>query len=466
MSPLNLLRASAVAALCLTVPAAGETLLVTNFYPSGPGSLQEALDRAAASEERTVIMITEADGTLTTEVGLRYEGAAPLVLHGNGVTIASPHDVTLFTAVGPSLLAITGARFAGPGGYSLARQGADAGAAGRGIFLDGAGAATGVVGLVLSNVAVAGVAGHGIHVSDCASGGDCAAGDGSAASLRLELHRVYISDVGQGRHGADGLRVDEGGPGDIDLAAVTFTATGVGGDGIALNEGQEGSVIADLLRADFIENGSYCDPAVLGGFLPRPAAGSFRAAELVPADLPRPDPAAPDPACITAEVATFEDGSVATYAYGIDVADGFAIDETGPGSILATLSIGQMLGNFGQGYAFHEAGRGDLDVVFTGIVGNGNLGAAMRLSEADAGDLYGGATAVELSSNGGLGLAAAEGGAGDLNLTLVGAATAGNAGGDLGVEAAQAGSGAGNIYVVDSEIADGIETDGAVLDAD
>ncbi|QXT39519.1 hypothetical protein [Gymnodinialimonas ceratoperidinii] len=469
MSPFTLLRASAAVALSLTTPAAGETLLVTNFYPTGPGSLQEALDAAAASEERTVILMTEADGTISTEVGLRYEGSSPLVIHGNGVTIASPNDVTLLTAIGPRLLAITGARFSGPGGYSLANQ--STGAAGKGIFLGAADAAGGEVSLVLSNVTVAGVAGHGIHVSDCArvdacGSGDGAAGDGSPASLRLELNRVYISDVGQGRHDADGLRVDERGPGDILLTAVNFTATGVGADGIELDEGQSGSVIADLVRADFIENGSYCDPAVLETFLPRPPEATFREFELIAADLPQPDATAPDLSCIEADVETFDGGSVAAYAYGIDVDDGFDIGEAGPGSVIATLSIGQILGNFDEGYDFDEEGPGDIDVVFTGIIGNGNLDDAIKLSEEDAGHLYVTATAVELSSNGGLGLDVEEEGAGDLTLTLVGSASAGNDGGEMGVEAAQSGSGAGNIYVVDTEIADGIETDGATLDAD
>lgn len=467
--PLNLFSSAALA-LCLTSPAVAETLMVTNFYPTGPGSLQEALDTAAASDERTVIYITQADGTITTEVGLRYEGASPLVIMGNGVTIASDNDVTLLSAIGPQVLAIIAARFMGPGGYSLANQGTGE-APGKGIFLDVAEDAEGVVSLVLTNVAVSGVAGHGIHVSDCTladdcGGGDGGAGEGSAASIQLELNRVHISDVGQGSFDADGLRVDERGPGSIDLTGVNLVATGVGADGFELDEGQAGDVIVDLIRANFIENGSYCDPAVLAPFLPAESEGEFEEFEIIVADLPQPSDDTPDMGCFELEVETYEGGSVEEYEYSIDVDDGFDIDEAGPGSIIATLSIGQMLGNFDEGYDFDEQGPGDIDVVFTGIIGNGNIDDAIKLSEEGPGSVYVTATAVEASSNGGVGIVAEEDDAGDLMMTLISSATAGNDGGDLGVEAMQDGSGEGNVYVVDSEMADGIETDGVTLDVD
>lgn len=468
MTLLSRLTTSAAVALCLTAPAFAETLMVTNFNASGEGSLQAALEAAGASNERSVIMVAEADGTITTQTGLRYEGAAPLVIIGNGVTIASPNDVTLLSAIGPQVLAITGARFAGPGGYSITNQGT---AAGKGIFLGVTEDAQGVVSLGLSNVAVSGVAGHGIHVSDCTLADACGSGEGGAgagsnASITVELNRVTVADVGQGSFDADGLRVDERGPGDIRLTGMFFTARGVGADGIELDEGQEGDVTVDMIQGDFIENGTYCDPALLRGFLPDPPAGEFREFEIIAADLPGPSIETPDMACFELDVETHEGGSVAEYAYAIDVDDGLDIDEAGPGSIIATFSIGQMLANYDEGYDVDEAGPGDIDVVFTGIVANGNIDDALKLSEEGPGSVYVTATAVEASSNGGVGIVAEEADVGDLFMVLISAATAGNDGGDLGVEAVQEGAGEGNVHVIDSEIADGIETDGAAIDAD
>lgn len=459
-------------ALCLAVPASAETLLVTNFDATGAGSLQAALDAAGASPERTVVMIEAADGTITTEVGLAYEGTSPLVIIGNGVTITSPNNVTLLSAIGPEVLAIVAARFTGPGRYSITNRDEDA--AGKGIFLDVAEDADGVVSLVLTNVAVSDVAGHGIHVSDCTladacgggEGGEGGEGEGSAASIQVELNRVRIANVGQGAFDADGLRVDERGPGSIDLTGVNVEVTGVGADGIELDEGQGGDVIVDMIRANFIENGDYCDPALLQDHLPDPPEAEFEEFEIITLDIPGPVADSPDDRCIEREVATYEGGSVEEYEFSIDVDDGLDIDEAGPGSIIATFSIGQMIGNYDEGYDFDEAGPGDIDVVFTGIVGNGNLDDAIKLSEEGPGSVYLTVTATEASSNGGVGIVAEEDDGGDLLVALIGIATAGNDGGDLGVEAVQDGDGEGNVYIIDSEVADGIETDGATLDAD
>ena len=82
------------------------------------------------------------------------------------------------------------------------------------------------------------------------------------------------------------------------------------------------------------------------------------------------------------------------------------------------------------------------------------------------GSVYMTATALEIASNGQEGLVVEEEDAGDLTLALIGVASTGNDGGELGIEASQDGDGVGNVYVIDSEIADGIETDGVTLDAD
>ena len=459
-------------AVCLTTaPALADTVLVTSFDATGEGSLQAALDAAGTSSSPTTIVITQADGQIVTPQGLTYRGAAPLTIYGNGITVASADNVTLLSAIDARAITLMDMTFEGPGGYSIEARGDLNGPAGKGIFYDVADGAEGTIGLRLINVSVSGVAGHGIHISDCTLADDCGggeggAGDGSPASIVVELAHVTITNVGQGSFDADGLRVDERGPGDITLTGMHVTVTGVGADGIELDEGQAGDVIVDLSHGDFIENGDYCDPALLTAYLPDPAEGEFREFDIIVADLPQPSPDTPDMGCFEFEVDTFEGGSVEEYEYAIDVDDGFDIDEAGPGSIIASFSVGEMLGNYDEGYDFDEAGPGDIDVVFTGIIGNGNTDDAIKLSEAGPGSVYMTATAVEASSNGGVGIVAEEEDAGDVLVALVSIATAGNDEGALGVEAVQEGEGEGNVYIVDSEIADGIETDGVTLDAD
>lgn len=471
MTLTSTLCTGATLALCLTAPAFADTLLVTNFNATGAGSLQAALDAAGTSSTPTTILITDANGQTETPLGLIYNGSSPLTIYGNGITIASSRNVTLLTAIDARAITLMDMAFEGPGGFSIEARGDTDGPAGKGIFLDVADDADGTIGLRLVNVSVSDVAGHGIHISDCTladacGGGEGGAGEGSAASIVVELAHVAISNVGQGSFDADGLRVDERGPGDITLTGMHVNVRGVGADGIELDEGQTGDVVVDLTHGNFIENGDYCDPALLTAYMPDPPEGEFREFDIIVADLPQPSPDTPDMGCFEFEVDTFEGGSVEGYAYSIDVDDGFDIDEAGPGSIVATFSVGEMIGNFDEGYDFDEAGSGDIDVVFTGIIGNGNIDDAIKLSEAGPGSVYMTATAVEASSNGGVGIVAEEEDDGDLLVALVSVATSGNDGGELGIEAVQDGTGEGNVFVIDSEIADGIETDGATLDAD
>jgi hypothetical protein len=97
------------------------------------------------------------------------------------------------------------------------------------------------------NVTVTGTAGHGIHVSDCTladecGGGSGGAGEGSPASISLTLTGVTVIDTAYGRFDADGVRVDERGEGSIDFVATSSVFSGIGADGIELDEGQDGDV--------------------------------------------------------------------------------------------------------------------------------------------------------------------------------------------------------------------------------
>lgn len=457
---------SALALCLLAAPVSADTFLVTNFNASGDGSLQAALDAAGATEEMSTIFITQAEGWIEAPNGLRYEGRGSLRIFGNDVTISTTRNETVLSVIGPEYLNLSHVQLLGGGGYSMEARDADA-PAGAGLFFDVADDTIGRALLELQAVTVRDVPGHGIHVSDCMPVETCDTGAGAEdAGIEVRLSDIVITEVGQGSHDADGIRVDERGRGDITLMGQQVAVYGVGGDGIELDEDQDGDVVVDLIRAYFTENGSYCDPAVLEAFLPDTMEGEFDQGQMAVADLPQLGAGVPDPACIELDLDTYDDGSVEAFEYAIDVDDGLDLDEGGPGDIVASFTAGEMLGNFDEGYDFDEAGPGDIDVVFTGIIGNGNIDDAIKLSEEGPGNVYMTATAVETSSNGGVGIVAEEADAGDLIMVIVGGSTAGNDGGELGIEAVQEDAGVGNVYVIDTEIADGIETDGVTLDAD
>lgn len=465
------LSGSAAFALLLAAsPALSETLMVTTFDASGDGSLQAALDTAAASVERTTILVSDAAGTLTTETGLTYNGPSALAIFGNGLTVASPNNVTLLSAIGTDELHLDGIRFEGPGGFSITERGDLDGTAGKGIFLDVADDAAGDIDLILSGVSVSGVAGHGVHVSDCTLADDCGgggggAGEGSPASINVRLNNVLIQNVGHGRFDADGLRVDERGEGDITLTAMDVTVQGVGADGIELDEGQEGDVTVEMISGNFIDNGAYCDPALLEAFMPAVPEAEFDEGNMTADAIPGPITEAPDNSCIERVVDLYDDGTVEEYEFAIDLDDGFDIDEAGPGSLFGSFTGGEMSGNLDEGYDFDEEDAGDIEVVFTGFAAYGNTDDGIKLSEADDGNVFLVATAIEATGNGGVGIVAEEEDAGNLSMVLVGITTIGNDGGELGVEGVQEDAGEGHVYVIDSEIADGIETDGAELEA-
>lgn len=471
MTPTSRLFTTTAIVLLCAAPAMAETLLVTNMEPSGEGSFQAALDLAAASGEPSTILVTLSDATLETPDGLIYTSPSPLSIFGNGVTVSSPANVTLFTASGASELALANMIFRGNGGWSIEARGDLDGPAGKGIFVNVAADATDLVSVALTNITVTGTAGHGIHISDCSLADSCGAGEGgtgegSDASIEVVFSNLMINGVGRGSYDADGLRVDERGPGDITLRGTDLFARNVGADGVELDEGQAGHVIIDIAYGFFDDNGAYCDPQLLAAFMPDDAEDDF-AQGVMPTDaIPGPVAETPDDRCIEREVSLYDDGSVEEYEFSIDVDDGFDVDEAGPGSIIANISSGSMGYNFDEGFDFDEHGSGDIDAIFNGIAAEGNAGDAIKLSEADAGNVFVTATALEIFSNAGVGIVAEEEDGGDLMMILISTATSGNDGGDLGVEAVQEDGGVGEVFVIDSEIADGIETDGAAIDAD
>ncbi len=471
MTPNNRFFCSAV--LCLVgAPAFGQdTFLVTNFDATGDGSLQAALDAAAATPDRSTIIVTEAFGRIETDTGLTYAGAPHLTVIGNNVTVASAQNVTLFSVAEAEVITLSSMTFEGPGGWSIEARGDLDGPAGKGLFFDVADDATDAFRLRLSDISVRGVAGHGIHISDCTLADACGSGDGdagggSAAGVSVRLDSVTIEDVGQGSFDADGLRVDERGPGSIFVSGMYVTLQEVGADGIELDEGQDGDVMVDLLSADFFYNGNYCNPAALTPFLPAAVEGEFDEGAMAADAIPARIEGSPDDACFEREVALYDSGTVESYAFSIDVDDGLDIDEAGPGSIEGQITRGFMEGNFDEGYDFDEAGPGNIEVVFNAIFAGGNVDDALKMSETGAGNVMLSIYGSEFISNGGVGIVVEEEGPGDLMTVLVVTATVGNDGGNLGVDVVQDDDGTGEVYVIDSEIADRIETDGARLDAD
>lgn len=382
-----------VATLALALPAtafAEAPIVVTSNADSGAGSLRAALQTAAASGAPSRIVVSEV-GEIALATGLVYGGQDALSINGNGALITSGENVTLFVASEGADLTLTGMTLAGPGGFDINTRGDVDQTAGKGIFVDVRDDQTGTVSLRLLDVTVANVAGHGVHVSDCSLADDCGgggggAGEGSPASISVHFDNVTIDGVGQGRFDADGLRVDERSTGSIHFVANGATFIGVGADGAELDEGQDGDVIVTVAASSFVNNGDYCDPALLSAYMPASPEGEFDEGAMAEADIPGPITTSPDDRCFEREVDLYDDGTVEEYEFAIDVDDGFDIDEAGPGSIIATVTGSTISNNFDEGLDFDEEGTGGFDLDVVNVYAENNADESVKASEEDDGN--------------------------------------------------------------------------------
>ncbi len=163
------------------------------------------------------------------------------------------------------------------------------------------------------------------------------------ASLSLSLDRVRVMDNGYAEDDAqecrdnaeeegcpwadfDGIRLNEGGPGNITYESRNAQFTGNAGDGLELDEKGTGDVIAEDVNGKYNNN----------GFQPQ---------------------------------------------FPEDLEDGYDIDEEGSGSIYLTLTRTQVNGNIDEGIDIDEDGLGDIDATFNEVAANENADDNIKFTE-------------------------------------------------------------------------------------
>ncbi|MGD8421490.1 MAG: hypothetical protein PVJ78_13675 [Gammaproteobacteria bacterium] len=455
---------------------AGAAAKVTNGNDAGPGSL-----RAALESQATRIEIDRSVGAIEIHSTLEYSGQDRLQIKGRGQTVSIDSNMTLLAITRGADLKISDLNFEGPGGFSILNRGDldPLRAAGKGIFVGLREDQTGTVKIDLRRVKVSGVANHGIHVSDCSLADDCGSGgggggDGSPASIMVKLDRVTVTDVGNGKFDADGLRVDERGDGDIELKVKRSSFTYVGADGVELDEGNNGDVVVDVKDSDFSDNGNYCDPDVVGPFLPAVDEAEFDDLTAVDSgDLPQPPPApgvvvipgpvfgSPDDGCLERSVDFYDSGYVEEYEIAIDLDDGFDIDEAGDGSLIAKVKDSTIRRNQDEGLDFDEEDAGLVAIDLDRTEASANRDDGFKISEVGDGTVIGRLKRITSIDNGGKGIVFEEEDSGDLFLKIESTRTSNNDDSDdTGIEAVQESPGIGKLRLKKSNIADGIDLDG------
>lgn len=446
---------------------AGGVTVVTSDAESGPGTLRDALE----SQSATDIRIPGNVGDIVINSTLVYAGEAPLTITGSGQTVRTAANTTLLAVTEGADLTIRNLHFEGPGGFSISNRGdldnqGQEIPAGKGIFIDVRPDQEGTVHVDLSNVSVRGVANHGIHVSDCSLADDCGggsggAGEGSPASIDIRCMNCVVDDAGNGKFDADGIRIDERGPGSIYAFLKSSAFVNVGADGVEVDEGNDGSVYVVAVRTDFSDNGGYCDPGIMGPFVPADAEfpdNTVTEADVIPTGTP-------DDGCIETEIEEYESGFVAVVEYGLDLDDGIDGDEAGAGSLWVSMVNSTIDRNLDEGVDMDEEDDGDIVVSYIASHASANNDDGFKLTEEDGGDVYASVRSSSATLNGGKGFVFEEEDAGDLEVTVRGTKTGGNDDLDnTGIEAVQEAPGTGTLDVRGSRISDGIDVDGVTLD--
>ncbi|MEP5760339.1 MAG: hypothetical protein ABJ327_13725 [Litoreibacter sp.] len=442
-----------------------QTFLVTNTQDSGDGSLRSALAAASASDGVARVLIT-VRGDIKIASGLSYDGTAPLDLAGMGNLIRTDANETLLSVPNGADLSINGLSFQGPGGFSVENRGDLNGSAGKGITMNVPSGATETIEVDLTDVKVMDVAGHGIHLSDCSladacGGGSGGGGDGSAAGFDITLTNVSVTNVGHGSFDGDGFRADERGAGSITFAASGSEFIGVGADGVELDEGDAGDVIAVVKNTVFASNGNYCDPAVMAAFLPDAPEGEFEDSVMALDAIPAPVTGSPDDSCIEREVSLYDSGYVEEYEFGLDLDDGIDLDEAGEGSIISDMFNAVINDNRDEGVDWDEEGPGDIIATFVSTQAYLNTDDGYKMSEADDGNVIGVVEDALASANGGKGIIFEEENEGDVFVTVNATATSKNDDSDkTGLEVVQEDEGTGTLEVTASNIEDGVDAEG------
>ena len=343
-------------------------VLVTSGADEGPGTVRAALERANSDPTVSAIVVAPSVRTVRIDEPLVYSGGQDLRIDGRAViepVSGAAGDFDLLTATGGGDLTLSRLTF---------RGGSD------GVVVVVPADATGDLAVTLRNVSIVDNALFGLHVDDKAND--------SSASVRLTVLGSRIVGNGEGASDRDGIRVDEGGAGNIDATILASRLNENGAEGVELDEEGAGGVDLRVSASTFNDNG-FLDPE--------------------------------------------------------DFDDGIDVDEADAGDVTVAISASEVSGNFDEGVDLNEGGEGSLRLRATAVRANDNTDEGIALEETDGGDIVASLAAVQARGNGADGVQAEEGGAGNLRVSVLGSSITDNDG--FGVLVVQEDPGSGTLIL-------------------
>jgi hypothetical protein len=371
-----------VSAVPVSAAAASPGIVfVSSSQDSGTGSLRAAIDRANADSGIAVVQFIGRASVIGLERTILFTGAQDLTMVGNGSTLdGSNAGGPAFHATGGGNLAI----------LNLTVRHAPA----EGIRVDVPHVTTGTIRIRLVDLLIADNASHGVLVNDQDDPATAVLDGDSDASLDVSVVGTRFHRNGYSVSDRDGLRVNEGGTGDLAITVTICVAQDNAADGIEVDERGDGDVRLRMFGTRILANGRF-DPA--------------------------------------------------------DLDDGFDIDEFGDGSILGSVILSTANDNFEEGFDFNENDAGDLrvDMLLVEASGNGEEGIDYEEDDdfAGGGDLVTKMELVKANGNrgGDAGLKIREKGAGELSVLLSGAEASFNLTGGISIREDAAGAMASSV---------------------
>ncbi len=375
----------------------GNTAFVTNANDAGGGSLRAALALASSNPSITAIDIRSRLGTIAIKSTIEFTGTQDLSITGNRSTVDAA------AATGDAL------RFIGGGDLRIngltVRNATE-----EGLDVEVPAAATGSVKVTLLNVSVENNKGHGVLVNDqvdpSTQDGVQPNAEGSAASVEVNVIGGRFERNGYSVSDRDGLRVNEGGLGDLTLNFTLSAAADNAADGVEIDERGLGDVKFTVTGSQFLRNGNFDPEDLDDGF----DIDEYNEGSII--------------------------GKVVLSAASNNFEEGFDFNENNAGDFRVDMSFVEASGNREEGIDFEEdddfAGGGELVTTLVGIKANGN-GAdggdgGLKIREKGEGNLQATVTGVETSNNVIGGISVREDAAGNLVSTITSATSLNNTG--------------------------------------
>ena len=403
----TLILISAIATVNVAA-ASADAVFVVNSKDSGPGSFRSAILVANGDPTIDRVVFLGKVSTIFLTQKVEFAGAQDLSIVGNGATLdgSKAGGDAAFVASGGGSLAVS----------SLTVRNALA----EGIVVQVPPTATGTIKVSLVNVDIVNNDGHGVLVNDqedpSTKEGEQPDPDGSAATLDVSVINCRFIHNGYSVSDRDGLRVNEGGDGDLIITVKYTLAEENGADGIEVDERGAGDVHVNMLGTRLIGNGPFDQLDLDDGF----------------------------------DIDEYNDGSIFG-AVVLSVANhnheqGFDFNENNAGDLRADMQLVSAIGNGQEGIEFEEdddfgeegdtnGGGGDIVTVMSNIVtiGNGNgSDGGLKIREKETGNLDVTLTNILSVDNFGSGILAREGQTGNSVVKITTALVSGNKISDLG----------------------------------